>query len=480
MKISKLTASLLTSTAVFAGVLVAQGQAKDVSASSKLRVDYSSNLRQKAGTDAKIIGGLSVGSTYTYDKTEQASGYTWYEIGDNQWVANAGATSVGGQVKVNYAANKRVGPSTSNKIAGGFYPGQVLTFSDTKQANGYTWYKVGTDAWVASAGVSEYFGSQTATPATAATPTTQTTTATTQAPAATQTTPATSNAAATTATKTTATTPATSATTTQTTTATQTPSTTTTTAAKTTTPAASTATVTAATGRVKTTVSSNLRSGAGTSYGVSGTLPAGTVRSYTATATANGYTWYKVGANAWVAGATPYYGTAATTTTTQAATPAKQSNTSSSYTSQATSNTTASNTTTNTASQATTTTSTGSKTSSDSAGNAYAWGQCTWYVKSVASWAGNHWGNGGQWGASAAAEGFTVNHTPSVGSIVVVAGGQNFGGWTAAAGYGHVAYVVGVSGNSITVQQGGTGFSNPGGPNTQTVSGASNFTYIHR
>ena len=122
----------------------------------------------------------------------------------------------------------------------------------------------------------------------------------------------------------------------------------------------------------------------------------------------------------------------------------------------------------------------GTQTSSDSAGNAYAYGQCTWYVKSVAPWAGNHWGNGGQWGASAAAEGFTVNNTPSVGSIVVVAGGQNFGGWNAAAGYGHVAYVVGVSGNSITVQQGGMGFSNPGGPNTQTVSGASSFTYIHR
>lgn len=118
--------------------------------------------------------------------------------------------------------------------------------------------------------------------------------------------------------------------------------------------------------------------------------------------------------------------------------------------------------------------------SSDSAGNAYAYGQCTWYVKSVAPWAGNHWGNGGQWGASAAAEGFTVNNTPAVGSIVVVAGGQNFGGWNAAAGYGHVAYVVGVSGNSITVQQGGMDFDNPGGPNTQTVSGASSFTYIHR
>ncbi|WP_461213773.1 SH3 domain-containing protein [Lacticaseibacillus sp. GG6-2] len=475
MKISKLTASLLTSTAVFAGVLVAQGQSKNVSASSKLRVDYSSNLRQKAGTDAKIIGGLSVGSSYTYDKTEQASGYTWYEIGDNQWVANAGATAVSGQVKVNYAANKRVGPSTGHKIVGSFYPGQVLTFTETQKANGYTWYKVGTNAWIASAGASEYTNGQTTVATTTAAPAAQATTT-----AATQATTAQAPVAAKTATpaataSTQASQPVSQATTTTASVATtKAPATQ---AATTTAAPAAQATTTAASGRVKTNVASNLRSGAGTSYGVAGTLPAGSVRSYTATATANGYTWYKVGANAWVAGATPYYGNAATTTTTPAkTTTASQSNASANYSSPATSN--ASNTT----SQATTTTATsnGSKTSSDAAGNAYAWGQCTWYVKSVAPWAGNHWGNGGQWGSSAAAEGFTVNRTPSVGSIVVVAGGQNFGGWTAAPGYGHVAYVVGVSGNTITVQQGGTGFSNPGGPNTQTVSGASNFTYIHR
>lgn len=143
---------------------------------------------------------------------------------------------------------------------------------------------------------------------------------------------------------------------------------------------------------------------------------------------------------------------------------------------------TTSGTSSNAANTGSTINTTGStQTSSDSSGNAYAYGQCTWYVKSVAPWAGNHWGNGGQWGASAAAEGFTVNNSPAVGSIVVFAGGQSVGGqWTAAAGYGHVAYVVGVSGNSITIQQGGMGFSNPGGPNTQTVSGASNYTYIHR
>src|SRR5699024_10105271 len=41
------------------------------------------------------------------------------------------------------------------------------------------------------------------------------------------------------------------------------------------------------------------------------------------------------------------------------------------------------------------------KKSVNSAGNTYAVGQCTWYVKNVASWAGNNWGNGQDWANSA-------------------------------------------------------------------------------
>lgn len=114
-----------------------------------------------------------------------------------------------------------------------------------------------------------------------------------------------------------------------------------------------------------------------------------------------------------------------------------------------------------------------------SSGNTYPWGQCTWYAKQRSGWAGNGWGNGGQWGASAAAQGFTVNHTPAAGALVSFAPGQMVGNWQADGTYGHVAYVESVSGNTITISQGGMGFSNPAGPNTQTVSGASAFTYIH-
>ncbi|MGT2888436.1 CHAP domain-containing protein [Streptococcus didelphis] len=73
----------------------------------------------------------------------------------------------------------------------------------------------------------------------------------------------------------------------------------------------------------------------------------------------------------------------------------------------------------------------------------YPVGQCTWGVKSLAPWVGNYWGNGGQWAYSAAAAGFRVGSTPTVGSVVVWNDG----------GYGHVAYVTGVQGGQIQVME---------------------------
>ncbi|MFD1410101.1 CHAP domain-containing protein [Lapidilactobacillus gannanensis] len=112
-------------------------------------------------------------------------------------------------------------------------------------------------------------------------------------------------------------------------------------------------------------------------------------------------------------------------------------------------------------------------------GNAYAYGQCTWYAYERSGWAGSYWGNGADWGNSARAAGYTVNHTPAVGAIVSFAGGQNIGGWTADPTYGHVAYVESVGNGTITISQGGMGFSNPGGRNYQTLSNVGAYTYIH-
>ena len=66
--------------------------------------------------------------------------------------------------------------------------------------------------------------------------------------------------------------------------------------------------------------------------------------------------------------------------------------------------------------------------------------------------------------------------------LIVFGAGQSVGGvWTSDWTYGHVGYVESYdpATNTITVSQGGMGFSSPGGPNLQTMN-ASGYTYIHR
>lgn len=74
-------------------------------------------------------------------------------------------------------------------------------------------------------------------------------------------------------------------------------------------------------------------------------------------------------------------------------------------------------------------------------GNAYALGQCTWYVYNRVSQTGHSidpfLGNGGDWNDSAIAKGYQVTNKPVAGSAVVfepgVAGSHSY--------YGHVAFV---------------------------------------
>ena len=70
--------------------------------------------------------------------------------------------------------------------------------------------------------------------------------------------------------------------------------------------------------------------------------------------------------------------------------------------------------------------------------SSYPVGECTWGVKTLAPWAGDYWGNGGQWAASAAAAGFRTGSTPQVGAIACWNDG----------GYGHVAVVTAVESSS--------------------------------
>lgn len=114
--------------------------------------------------------------------------------------------------------------------------------------------------------------------------------------------------------------------------------------------------------------------------------------------------------------------------------------------------------------------------------NTYPVGQCTWWVKARLPWSHNWWGNGADWGASAAKSGYRVDHTPEKGAIVSFKTGQRIGNWTADPMYGHVAVVEAYDAGkgTITISQGGTGFQQQPGPNLQTIGNVSSYTYVHK
>ena len=85
-----------------------------------------------------------------------------------------------------------------------------------------------------------------------------------------------------------------------------------------------------------------------------------------------------------------------------------------------------------------------SRPSYSSSASSYPVGECTWGAKVLAPWAGDYWGNGAQWAASAAAAGFRTGSQPQDGAIACWNDG----------GYGHVAVVTAVqSTTSIQVSE---------------------------
>lgn len=70
-------------------------------------------------------------------------------------------------------------------------------------------------------------------------------------------------------------------------------------------------------------------------------------------------------------------------------------------------------------------------------GDAYAWGNCTYWVYALRLQAGDPipitWGNASTWAFYAQIDGYVVDHTPSTGAIMQISGVDN--------GLGHVAYV---------------------------------------
>ena len=101
--------------------------------------------------------------------------------------------------------------------------------------------------------------------------------------------------------------------------------------------------------------------------------------------------------------------------------------------------------------------------SQSSAGNTYAYGWCTWYVKSRKPNIPNTFGNAYQWIGSAQASGYATGTTPVAGAI--------------GAADNHVVYVESVNGGNVTISEmayaGGVGVVH-----YRTVP-ASSFYYIY-
>ena len=114
---------------------------------------------------------------------------------------------------------------------------------------------------------------------------------------------------------------------------------------------------------------------------------------------------------------------------------------------------------------------------SASAGNRYAYGNCTWYVyerrAQLGRPVGSFWGNAKTWASSARMAGFSVNKTPAAGAILVDQAGY----------YGHVAVVERVlaNGDVYITEMNNLAYGGFGKVNDRTISAgqASAYQYIH-
>ena len=91
--------------------------------------------------------------------------------------------------------------------------------------------------------------------------------------------------------------------------------------------------------------------------------------------------------------------------------------------------------------------------SSPGEGNLYTAGQCTWYAygirKKIGKPISTFWGDAHNWNDRASAEGYKVDTKPETGAVFVAE--QGAGGHSSI--YGHVAIVIGVSGNKFKISE---------------------------
>ena len=101
--------------------------------------------------------------------------------------------------------------------------------------------------------------------------------------------------------------------------------------------------------------------------------------------------------------------------------------------------------------------------------NPYPAGQCTWWAwmkRPDLPWFSGESGNAKNWISSAQRAGIPTGTAPIAGAVVVFQPGQDYSG-----AYGHVAYVMSVSGNAITISEANFNGKPPGHVRTLSASG---------
>lgn len=112
-----------------------------------------------------------------------------------------------------------------------------------------------------------------------------------------------------------------------------------------------------------------------------------------------------------------------------------------------------------------------------SAGNTYAYGNCTWYAyerrAQMGRPVGSFWGNANTWAIYARAAGYTVNRTPATGAVLVDTAGY----------FGHVAVVESVApnGDIVISEMNNYAYGGFGIVDRRTISAgqAAAYTYVH-
>lgn len=126
----------------------------------KLRVNVEGlNIRTDHTTSSKTAGQVVYNTVYTYYDTYTAKDYTWYRIGENQWIADNGSwltvygNNIIGTAKVNVSQLiVRKDHSTSAGRDG--YAEALKTYDlyEIYEGSDYQWLRIGDGRWIANNG----------------------------------------------------------------------------------------------------------------------------------------------------------------------------------------------------------------------------------------------------------------------------------------------------------------------------------------